>query len=101
MANRNRPLHVWNNMKSVLLTATVAVSVATAVLAAQNAPARRFEVASVKVNKTRGGTTRRIDAQSLTYSNITLGEFIQMAYDVKRYQIDGPDWIVNIATSDR
>ena len=81
-------------MKSVLLTATVAVSVTTAtVLAAQQAPTRQFDVASVKANTRGGGTTRRIEQQSLTYLNVTLGEFIQMAYGVKRYQVQGEDWI--------
>src|SRR5215510_4178324 len=36
---------------------------------------RQFDAASVKVNRTRGGTTRRIEQDRLTYLNITLGEF--------------------------
>src|SRR5215471_991639 len=71
-----------------------------AFLLAQSTP-RQFDVASVKVNTKGGGTTRRIEQQSLTYLNITLGEFIQMAYDVRRYQIDAPDWVINNASSDR
>ena len=79
----------------------IAVVLATSLLLAQSAPPRQFDVASVKVDKKGGGTTRRIDRQDLTYLNITLGEFIQMAYDVKGYQISGPDWVVNNASSDR
>jgi uncharacterized protein (TIGR03435 family) len=60
-----------------------------------------FEVASVKVHKGGGGTTREIEHGSMRYLNITLGEFIYMAYGVKRYQIDGPAWAVNNASSDR
>jgi uncharacterized protein (TIGR03435 family) len=60
-----------------------------------------FEVASVKVHKGGGGTTREINPDGLRYLNITLGEFINMAYGGKRYQIAGPDWAVNNASSDR
>ena len=71
---------------------TAAVAIA-ALLLAQSAPRARFDVASVKANTRGGGTTRRIEQQSLTYLNVTLGEFIQMAYGVKRYQVQGEDWI--------
>jgi uncharacterized protein (TIGR03435 family) len=74
---------------------------AAALAAAQAAGPSTFDVASVKVNQTRGGTTRRIEAQTLTYLNIPLWEFMQMAYDVRRYQIVAPDWVLNIATRDR
>jgi uncharacterized protein (TIGR03435 family) len=60
-----------------------------------------FEVASVKVHQGGGGTTREIKPGTMRYLNITLGEFIMMAYGVKRYQITGPDWAVNNASSDR
>lgn len=60
-----------------------------------------FDVASVKIHKGGGGTTREIEPGSMRYLNITLGEFIMMAYGVKRYQITGPDWAVNNASSDR
>ena len=60
-----------------------------------------FEVASVKFHKGGGGTTREIEPAGIRYLNITLGEFINMAYGGKRYQIDGPDWAVNNASSDR
>lgn len=60
-----------------------------------------FEVASVKIHKGGGGTTREIEAGNLRYLNITLGEFIGIAYGVKRYQITGPDWALNNASSDR
>jgi uncharacterized protein (TIGR03435 family) len=75
-------------MKAVLF------AVAALVLA-QSAPLPQFEVASVKVNIRGGGTTRRIESQRLTYLNVTLGEFIQMAYGLKRYQIQAEDWITS------
>jgi uncharacterized protein (TIGR03435 family) len=73
------------------------IAAAAAVLLAQSSPSPQFDVASVKVNRAGGRTTRRIEQQSLTYLNITLGEFIQMAYDVKRYQIAADDWIASPA----
>jgi uncharacterized protein (TIGR03435 family) len=79
-------------------TATVALA---AVLLAQSVPRPQFDVASVKVHAGGGGTTRRIEQQRLTYLNITLGEFMQMAYDVRRYQIEAPDWLINNASADR
>jgi uncharacterized protein (TIGR03435 family) len=77
-----------------------AIAAAIALLLAQSTP-RQFDVASVKVHSGGGGTTRRIEPQALTYLNITLGEFMQMAYDVRRYQIDAPDWLINNASTDR
>jgi len=70
----------------------------TALLLAQAAPPRQFDVASVKADTTRRGTTRRDEPQSVTYLNITLGEVIRLAYDVQSYQIDGPEWITNGST---
>lgn len=60
-----------------------------------------FEAASVKVHQGGGGTTRQMNPGSFRYLNITLGEFMFMAYGVKRYQLDGPDWAVNNASSVR
>jgi uncharacterized protein (TIGR03435 family) len=60
-----------------------------------------FEVASVKIHKGGGGTTRETQPGIMRYLNITLGEFISMAYGVRRYQITGPDWALNNASSDR
>lgn len=77
-------------------TATVALA---ALLLAQPAPRLRFEVASVKPNTGGGRTTRRVEQQTLTYLNITLGEFIQMAYRVRRYQLECEDWIASRAAN--
>jgi len=58
-----------------------------------------FEAASVK--PTQGGRARTIEPGRITYMNITLGEFITMAYGVKHYQISGPEWIVTFGSTDR
>src|SRR5215467_11631243 len=73
----------------------------SALLLAQAVPPRQFDVASVKVDTSRRGTTRRDEPQGITYLNITLGEFIRLAYDVRSYQIDGPDWLTNNGSSTR
>ncbi len=65
---------------------------------AETAP-RAFEAASVK--PTQGGRTRSIEPGRITYLDTTLGEFIAMAYGLKRYQVSGPDWIMNADRSSR
>ena len=66
----------------------------TALLLAQAVSPRQFDVASVKADtSSRYGTTRRDEPQGMTYLNISLGEFIRLAYEVQSYQIDGPAWI--------
>jgi uncharacterized protein (TIGR03435 family) len=56
-----------------------------------------FEAASVKPNRGTGkrDRTRAIEPGRLTYLDTTLGEFIALAYNLKPYQLSGPDWIVN------
>src|SRR6267154_2248665 len=73
----------------------------TALLLAQAVPPRQFDVASVKADTSRRGTLRRDEPQGMTYLNITLGEFIRLAYDVQSYQINGPAWITNNGSSTR
>jgi uncharacterized protein (TIGR03435 family) len=68
----------------------------TALLLAQAVPPRQFDVASIKADtSSRHGSTRRDEPQGMTYLNITLGEFIRLAYEVQSYQIDGPAWFNN------
>lgn len=61
----------------------------------------RFEVASVRPHQGGGGSTRRIEPDGITYLNITLGEFIQLAYGIKHREISGSSWVVDFASSDR
>jgi uncharacterized protein (TIGR03435 family) len=65
---------------------------------AETAP-RAFEAASIK--PTQGGRTRSIEPGRITYLDTALGEFITMAYGLKRYQVSGPDWIMNADRSGR
>jgi uncharacterized protein (TIGR03435 family) len=61
-----------------------------------------FEAASVKphVDTGKRDRTRSIEPGRITVVDAPLGEFISFAYDVKRYQISAPDWIVSNNTSD-
>lgn len=86
------------NKGAILIAFSLGVATLQTAGIAQTAP---FEVASVKVHQGGGGTTREIGPDTMRYLNITLGEFINMAYSGKRYQIAGPDWVVNTASSDR
>jgi bla regulator protein BlaR1 len=66
----------------------------------ETAPAA-FEAASVKPSRPGGARTRSIEPGRITYLDTTLGGFIQLAYGLKRYQISGPDWIMNGTSSER
>jgi uncharacterized protein (TIGR03435 family) len=53
-----------------------------------------FEVASVKPSpSTSGRMTMKSDPGRISYTNITLKRVLLSAYDVKSYQISGPDWL--------
>lgn len=53
-----------------------------------------FEVASVKPSaSTSGRMTMKTDPGRISYTNITLKRILLSAYDVKSYQISGPDWL--------
>jgi uncharacterized protein (TIGR03435 family) len=63
-----------------------------------------FEVASIKPSQTvtpammQSGTLHlgmRVDASRVDIGNYSLGQLIGAAYEVKPYQISGPDWIVS------
>ena len=60
-----------------------------------------FEVASVKIHLDQGRRARdcAIEPGRIRCLDATLGEYIMMAYSVKRYQISGPSWIVSQSSS--
>jgi uncharacterized protein (TIGR03435 family) len=75
---------------------------ATSAVFAQAAPLS-FEAASLKLTAS-PGTQERImrrmnggpgssDPGRFTYTNVTLKLLVQMAYNLKEYQVEGPDWI--------
>lgn len=72
---------------------------APAVIYAQAAPARpEFEVASVKPAPpvTAGPEVQigvRIDGAQFSCSSYSLKDYLRFAYNVKGYQIEGPEWI--------
>ena len=53
-----------------------------------------FDVASVKASKSTGGrVTIANDPGRISYSNIMLRRVLLLAYDIKPYQLVGPDWL--------
>ncbi len=56
--------------------------------------AQDFEVVSIKPNKSgAGGSHTHTDRGRLTAVNVSLRSLIGMAYGIKDYQLEGPDWL--------
>jgi uncharacterized protein (TIGR03435 family) len=88
----------------MILRATLGVLMALSMLAqAQDAPT--FEVASVKLTRhgrDKDGWSRsslNVTNDRLVATNASMEECIRYAYDVKAYQIIGPDWLNSDAAS--
>lgn len=82
-------------MKQWILCASV---LSCGVALGQQPPATMaFEVASIKPSKPLPMGQRRIrmdaDAGMLRYSNVSLKDCIRVAYGVKEFQVQGPDWL--------
>ncbi|HUB82593.1 MAG TPA: TIGR03435 family protein [Bryobacteraceae bacterium] len=75
-----------------------ALLAASAVFCQQPAPRSEFEVASVKpsppVQEGNLNVGVHIDGAMVRCNFLTLINYLDMAYDVKDYQIIGPDWLV-------
>lgn len=57
---------------------------------------QKFEVVSVKPNKSlSNGSSTNTNQGRLTATNVTLRSLIVMAYGVKDYQVEGPDWLTS------
>ena len=55
---------------------------------------QEFEVASIKPNKSMSGSSSsHSDQGRLTASNVSLKSLIVMAYGMRDYQVEGPDWL--------
>ncbi len=69
----------------------------TAAAFAQNSPRAEFEVASIRPSgqSLQEGVTAgvRIDGAQVRCALLTLKDYIGIAYQVKLYQISGPDWL--------
>jgi len=86
-------------MQKSIMSATLWIASACGVWA-QSGPT--FEAASVKPAEAQPAGTMRVmmrggpgtpDPGQLTYTNVTLKNVIQNAYNVKGYQINGPKWL--------
>jgi uncharacterized protein (TIGR03435 family) len=63
-------------------------------LAAAACFGQEFEVVSIRPNNSMsGGSSSHSDKERLTAVNLSLRNLIVRAYDVKDYQIEGPDWL--------
>jgi uncharacterized protein (TIGR03435 family) len=75
------------------------VAVAAGALFAQSAPPRlEFEVASIKPSGPITDNVHiglRIDGAQVSCSQWSLKDYIRIAYRVKDYQVEGPDWIAS------
>jgi uncharacterized protein (TIGR03435 family) len=69
-------------------------SLCLCILLAAPALAQQFEVVSIKPNNSMSGDSHsRTDQGIMTGTNISLRSLILRAYDIKPYQLEGPDWL--------
>jgi len=89
-------------MTQALVRASLILAATCAVFAQQPAATPAFDVASIKPNKDpmvrgqshiMGDGEISTDPASVTMRNISLKGSIQWAYDIKPYQVSGPDWL--------
>ena len=82
-------------MRRMMLTVTVLCALTVAGVAQQPPPPVRFEVASIKPNKTSAGTVSRISPGGrFSATRVSLQDLILRAYGIERFQlVGGPDWI--------
>ena len=89
-------LHSMNTTKQLLVAGFSAIFGAI-VAFAQDSPRPEFEVASIRpsaqqpTEQVTAGL--RIDGAQVRCALLTLKDYLAMAYQVKVYQISGPDWI--------
>src|SRR5215813_128702 len=82
-------------MRHLPTKATLCIAVVATIgsLRSQTSPAQKpvFEVASVRLNKTGGGSAARaINPGSLIYTDVVLAEYIELAYRTTYRQLSGP-----------
>jgi hypothetical protein len=70
---------------------------AAAVLAQAQEARPAYEAASVKPNSSGGGNSSSKGSKGqIVFTNLTLKRLIERAYNVKSFQVTGPDWMENI-----
>jgi uncharacterized protein (TIGR03435 family) len=70
---------------------------AAAVLAHAQEARPAYEAASVKPNASGGGNSSSKGSKGqIVFTNLTLKRLIERAYNVKSFQVTGPDWMDNI-----
>jgi uncharacterized protein (TIGR03435 family) len=78
-------------MKRMVIPVMLVMIGAAIGMAQQPAQRPAFEVASIKLNKTGGGlAARAITPGALTYTDVVLAEYIELAYGLKYRQLSGP-----------
>lgn len=84
-------------MKSVIVRTLLVLLMSVMALGQQSSAPLSFEVASIKpaapqqLGRIRIGMNA--DGGMLRYTNVSLRDVIRVAYRVKDYQIEGPDWL--------
>jgi uncharacterized protein (TIGR03435 family) len=77
-------------MRKILSTILLTSAFASAALC------QEFEAVSVKPNKSMSGSSRSHSDQGLySGTNLSLKNLITTAYDIKDYQVEGPDWLAS------
>jgi uncharacterized protein (TIGR03435 family) len=59
----------------------------------QSAPPAEFEVASIKPSQPSLDAGARVDPALMHFTNLSLSNYIGMAFSLKSFQLSGPDWI--------
>jgi uncharacterized protein (TIGR03435 family) len=87
-------------MKQAIVAAGLCVITNGAAFAQSATPAPAFEVASVKMAPPPDGMRLRVslggDAGRINYENVTIKDVMKEAYQVKDFQIAGPDWFNSV-----
>jgi uncharacterized protein (TIGR03435 family) len=77
-------------LAGMMLLAPIAIS-------AQSQTTRpTYEVATVKLNTSGGGTSTRGSSDQTIFTNQTLKNLIVLAYEVQPYQVTGPSWMESV-----
>lgn len=89
-----------SEVKHIRTAAGLLVLLSAAAFGQNAAPPPAFEVASIKPAPPPSGGGIRImlggDAGRIDYSNVSLRDVMREAYQVKDFQINGPDWLNSV-----